>query len=82
VLEAIQGANTILLDVLGPDFAWPRDDVLQQPPRSSSWDDFRRQVLLRMRIAAAGNLIGERLIESTRELRERIDDEIERRATG
>ena len=79
VLTPITGANALLADTLGPDFTWPRDVVLQQPRGASSWDDFRRQVLYRMRIAAAGRIIGERLIESTRELRATIEDELKRR---
>lgn len=82
VLGIAQQSDSVVRDTLGPDFSWPRDDILQQPRRSSSWDDFRRQVLMRMRIAAAGSLIGERLIDSTRELRARIDVELERRAAG
>lgn len=79
VLEHIEGANALLFDVLGPDFAWPRDVVLEQSPRSSSWDEFRRQVLFRMRVAAAGRVTGERLIESTRQLYALITEELERR---
>lgn len=79
VLIPITGASAVLEEVLGPDFAWPRDVILEQPPRSSTWDDFRRQVLYRMRIAAGGRTIGERLIESTSQLRTRITEELERR---
>jgi hypothetical protein len=81
-LATILNANTVLLDALGPDYSWPRDVVLQQPPNSSSWDDFRRQVLFRMRIAASGQVTGERVSESTRQLRFRIEEELERRDTG
>jgi hypothetical protein len=81
-LAPIERANAVLLDVLGPDFAWPRDVVLQRPQGSSSWDEFRRQVLFRMRIAAAGQVTGERLIESTRQLRDRITEALERRDTA
>ena len=81
-LAPIEGANAVLLDVLGPDFAWPRDVVLERSQGSSSWDEFRRQVLFRMRIAAAGRVTGERLIESTRKLRDRITEEFERRDTA
>lgn len=78
-LEPITETNGLLHDTLGPDFAWPRDGVLQQSPNASSWDEFRRQVLFRMRIAGAGRLIGERVIESTRQLRFRIEEELKRR---
>lgn len=81
-LAPIEGANAVLLDVLGPDFAWPRDVVLERPQGSSSWDEFRRQILFRMRIAAAGRVTGERLIESTRQLRDRIAEALERRDTA
>ncbi|NIL94885.1 MAG: hypothetical protein GTO71_10720 [Woeseiaceae bacterium] len=79
VLPPIERANAVLLDVLGPDFTWPRDVVLQQPRRSSSWDEFRRQVLYRMRIAAGGRVTGERLIESTQQLRALVEEELARR---
>lgn len=81
-IEPIVNANAVLLDTLGPDFSWPRDVVLQQRPNSSSWDDFRRQVLFRMRIAASGQVMGERVSESTRQLRFRIEEELKRRDTG
>lgn len=82
VLAPITDSNAILLDTLGPDFSWPRDVVLQQSPRASSWDDFRRQVLYRMRIAASGSAVGEGMIDSTLQLRSRIEQELERRDTG
>jgi hypothetical protein len=82
VMAPINNTRDVLLDILGPDFAWPRDAVLQQPPRASSWDDIRRQVLFRMRIATGGRLIGEGVIESTRQLRSRIEEELERRDTN
>lgn len=79
VLAAITDTTAVLLDTLGADFAWPRDVVLQQPQRSSSWDDIRRQVLFRMRIATGGRLIAMGVIDSTRELRSRIEEELKRR---
>lgn len=79
VLMPVRGASIVLDELLGPDFAWPRDVILEQPPRSSTWDDFRRHVLYRMRIAAGGRAIGERLIESTRQLRAQIEEELSHR---
>ena len=81
-LPPVLNANTILYDTLGPDFPWPRNDVLQKPPRASSWDGFRQQVLFRMRIAASGQVMGERLSEITRQLRFEIEEELKRRDTG
>jgi len=81
-LPPIMNANTVLSDTLGPDYSWPRNDVLRKPPRASSWDDFRQQVLFRMRIAASGQVMGERVSETTRQLRFRIEEELERRDTG
>lgn len=82
VLDPITRATAVLQDTLGPEFSWPRDVVLQQPPDSPSWDDFRRQVLFRMRNAAAGKGIGESVNESTLQLRFRIEEELEHRDTG
>ena len=82
VLDAITRATAVLQDTLGPEFSWPRDVVLQQPPDSPSWDDFRRQVLFRMRNAAAGKGLGESVNESTQQLRFRIEEELEHRDTN
>jgi hypothetical protein len=79
VLAAVAETSEALAATLGTDFTWPRDNILQQSPRASAWDDFRRQVLFRMRIATGGRLIGERIIASTRELRAEIEKELSRR---
>jgi hypothetical protein len=79
VLAPITDSTALLLETLGADFAWPRDVVLQQPQRSSSWDDIRRQVLFRMRIATGGRLLGAGVIDATRQLRSLIEEELKRR---
>ena len=81
VLLPVAQTSEVLLATLGPDFAWPQDVVLQQSRRATSWDDFRRQVLFRMRIATGGQLIGERVIVSTQQMRSRIEQELARRDT-
>lgn len=82
VLLPVLGAGAVIDDVLGPDFVWPRDVILERPRGSASWDNFRRQVLYRMRIAASGRTIGERLIEMTQQLRVDIENELSRRDTN
>jgi hypothetical protein len=79
VLATVTGTNEALLETLGAQFEWPRDVILRQPRNASSWDDLRRQVLFRMRIAAAGTVIGERMIQSTQQMRADIEKELERR---
>ena len=79
VLAPVMGINEVLLETLGADFQWPRDVILRQPRNASSWDDLRRQVLFRMRMAAAGTVIGTRMIESTQRLRAEIEQELNAR---
>jgi hypothetical protein len=79
VLAPITDATAVLLDSLGPDFSWPRDVILRQPQNASSWDELRRHVLYRMRIAASGSVVGASMIESTQQTRFRIEEELKRR---
>jgi hypothetical protein len=81
VLTPIADSHAFLTDVLGPDFSWPHDVVLRQPRSASSWDDFRRQVLYRMRIASSGSIVSQGMIESTQQLRGQIEEELARRDT-
>jgi len=71
-------ANQLAMDTLG-DPALPVDEILTRPPQDRSWDDIRRQVLFRLRIAAVGATLGGTAIESTRELSAAIEAELARR---
>ena len=78
-LGAVNAATELLSEALGPEFAWPRDEILAKPPRSRSWDDIRRQVLFRMRIAATSAALGSQVIDATQRLRADIANELARR---
>lgn len=75
----VAAAEQILINKLGPDVSYPRDDVLLRSRASRSWDEIRRHVLLRARIASIGAYIGEQTINSSQELRAEIEKELERR---
>jgi hypothetical protein len=79
LIPDIAVANERMMELLGPERTYPRDDVLTRPAGSRSWDDIRRHVLLRMRVASVGAIIGERMIEETRVLYQDIETELERR---
>jgi hypothetical protein len=70
-------ANRLAREILG-NVAEPVDEILTRPPEARSWDDIRRQVLFRLRIAAVGATLGGTAIERTRELRTEIETELAR----
>ena len=72
-------ANDIVIDTLGDDYIPPVDTVLMQPPGNPVWNDIRRQILFRMRIASIGSVFGDDLAESTRALRAVVDEALEDR---
>ena len=72
-------SDSLLMELLGPDVSFPRDEVLMRPRASRSWDEIRRYVLIRARIASIGAYIGEQTINANRELRAELENEIERR---
>lgn len=74
-------ANRLAQQLLG-NAAQPVDEILTRPPEAGSWDDIRRQVLFRLRIAAVGATLGGTAIEQTRELRSEIGTELARRDSG
>ena len=79
LIPDIAVANERMMELLGPERTYPRDDVLTRPAGSRSWDDIRRHILLRMRVASVGAIIGERMIEETRVLYQDIETELARR---
>lgn len=74
-------ANRLAQEALG-DAAQPVDEILTRPPDDRSWNDIRRQVLFRLRIAAVGATLGNTAIERTRELHTEIQTELDRGAGG
>jgi type II secretory pathway pseudopilin PulG len=76
-LQIIRRVNERTRQELGDGFTWPTDDILSLPPESESWDDIRRQVLFRGRIAITNQILAERAIGATRELRAEIEAELQ-----
>jgi hypothetical protein len=75
----IQESNNLMRRLLGDGVVLPRDKVLERPSGNSSWDDIRRHVIFRMRIAALGSILGGQMIDASRELRGEIEKELARR---
>ena len=65
VTGTLNRANPIVYEGLGPTFSLPEDRVLSEPPESDSWNDIRRNVLFRIRIAATGQALAERVVGET-----------------
>lgn len=65
VLPSLQDSNRFLLDTLGEDVRYPEDRVLSAPADADSWNDIRRQVLFRTRVAGIGRLIAQRMLDTT-----------------
>lgn len=74
--SVISRGTEILLDSLGEDFATPADAALKRAPDAGSWDDIRRNVLFRMRIAAVGQALAETLVQEADEMARSIDVEL------
>jgi hypothetical protein len=63
VTSTLNRANAIVYERLGPEFSLPEDRVLLEPADADSWNDIRRNVLFRMRIAATGQAIAESTVD-------------------
>ena len=62
MIDTVRRANQVLIDELGADVAYPEDRVLSAPPDADSWNDIRRHVFFRARIAAVGLAIAESIL--------------------
>lgn len=65
----IRDANEIVTEMLGSEYEAPRDAVLSSPADDDVWNDLRRHVLFRMRIATVGVLLTEDVARQTSQLR-------------
>lgn len=65
VTSSLNRATAIMFEELGTEYAHPDDRVLSEPAEADSWNDLRRNVLLRMRIAATGQALAEGAIDQT-----------------
>lgn len=68
VTDSLNRANAIVYERLGPNFSLPEDRVLLEPADADSWNDIRRNVLFRMRIAATGQAQCESTVDLTNEI--------------
>jgi hypothetical protein len=79
VTTTLNRANAIVYARLGATFSIPEDRVLSEPPESDSWNDIRRNVLFRLRIAATGQALAESTLDQTNEIATEIAAELNRR---
>jgi len=63
VTATLNRGDAIAYERLGPVFSLPEDRVLSEPAESDSWNDIRRNVLFRIRIAAAGQALAESTVD-------------------
>jgi hypothetical protein len=79
VTATLNRGNEIVYERLGSDFSFPEDRVLLAPAEADSWNDIRRNVLFRMRIAAAGQALAEGTVNQTLEISTAITAELNSR---
>lgn len=66
-------SDHLVVEALGEDARLPADDILSRPAGSRSWDDLRRQVYFRMRIAGVGVVLADQTLSAANALRFEID---------
>ena len=74
--QTLNRSNAIVYERLGSEFSLPEDRVLLEPAEAESWDDIRRNVLCRMRIAAAGLSLTESTLDQISDIATAIDAEL------
>ena len=57
-------------------YSLPEDRVLSEPAKADSWNDIRRNVLFRMRIAATGQALVESTVDQTNDIAKAIAAEL------
>ena len=80
--STLNRASTIVYERLGPEFSLPEDRVLSEPAEADSWNDIRRNVLFRMRIAATNQAIAESTVDQTNDIVAAIAAELGGRTMG
>ena len=78
-ITALSRAGEILTQQFGADVVYPEDRVLSQAMDSDSWNDIRRNLILRARIAAVGQANSEETLVLTGEIADAIASELQRR---
>jgi hypothetical protein len=72
-------ATVLMTEGLGGDIAFPEDRILAAAPDAESWNDIRRHVLWRARIAAVGQTLAEEIVDETDTIAGAIADELRAR---
>ena len=75
-LAALNRVNEILNERLSPIVVYPEDRILSAPAESDSWNDIRRNLLFRIRIAAAGQAGAELILDATDDMATAIASEL------
>ena len=78
-ISALARGGEILTEGFGEDVVYPDDRVLSQPADADSWNDIRRNLLLRARIAAVGQANSEETLAQTDEIAKAVASELHRR---
>jgi hypothetical protein len=76
VTTVLNRANAIVYERLDSDFLLPEDRILSAPAEADSWNDIRRSVLFRMRIAASGQALAESTLDRTNNIATAIAAEL------
>lgn len=76
-MQIVVTADDLAAGILGDEFNRPLATVLLNPPDAESWNNIRRHVLLRIRVAAIGVVIGEARIEAAGKLHAEIEAELQ-----
>ena len=76
VTTTLNRSNAIVYERLGSEFSLPEDRVLLEPAEAESWNDMRRNVLFRMRIAAAGLSLTESTLDQISDIATAIGAEL------
>lgn len=68
VTNMLNRASAIIYERLGPEVSLPEDSILLAPAEADSWNDIRRNVLFRMRIAATGQALAESTVDQINDI--------------
>jgi len=79
VTATLNRATAIVYERLGSAFSVPEDRVLSEPADSDSWNDIRRNVLFRIRIAATGQALAEGTVDQINDMATAITTELNSR---
>lgn len=79
VTDQLNRANAVVYEHLGPTFSPPEDRVLLAPADADSWNDIRRYVLFRIRIAATGKTLAESTLEQINDIASAVAAELDGR---